>query len=95
MKNGLLFIIFWLLACPLAWAQLPNGNPVPPNLVEGERLFRLHCARCHGIEGAGGEGSNLARPVLKYGSDHESMMTIIGDGIPGTGMPGFWTLDPV
>ena len=95
MKNGLLFIIFWLLACPLAWTQLPNGNPVPPNLVEGERLFRLHCARCHGIEGAGGEGSNLARPVLKYGSDHESMMAIIGNGIPGTGMPGFWTLDPV
>jgi len=94
MKNGLLAIVICLFSPLIVWAQLPNGDLGPPNLVEGERLFRVHCARCHGIDGAGGEGSNLARPVLKYVTDHEAMMGVISNGIPGTGMPGIWTLDP-
>lgn len=39
MKNGLLVIVFCLFSPLVVWAQLPGGNPAPPNLVEGERLF--------------------------------------------------------
>jgi putative heme-binding domain-containing protein len=63
------------------------------DLADGERLFRIHCARCHGIDGAGGEGSNLARARLKYAPDDEALLDVIGGGIPGTGMPAIWTLD--
>jgi putative heme-binding domain-containing protein len=63
------------------------------DLADGERLFRIHCARCHGIDGVGGEGSNLARARLKYAPDDEALLEVIGGGIPGTGMPAIWTLD--
>lgn len=81
-----------LLALPVA-AQSPLDELDSEDLVEGERLFRVHCARCHGIDGAGGEGSNLARSRLKYAPDDEALIELIGEGIPGTGMPAIWTLD--
>ena len=74
-------------------AQSPFDGLTDADLADGERLFRIHCARCHGIDGAGGEGSNLARPRLKYATDDESLVDILGSGIPGTGMPAIWTLD--
>jgi putative heme-binding domain-containing protein len=81
-----------LLMTP-AWAQSPLDSLSPGDLVDGERLFRIHCARCHGIDGAGGEGSNLVRARLKYASTDEALIDVLGSGIPGTGMPEIWTLD--
>jgi putative heme-binding domain-containing protein len=63
------------------------------DLVEGQKLFRVHCARCHGIAGEGGEGSNLAKSRLKYAPDDEALIALLGEGIPGTGMPAIWTLN--
>ena len=74
-------------------AQSPFDQLTEGDLVDGERLFRVHCARCHGIDGAGGEGSNLARSKLKYATDDESLIDVIDTGIAGTGMPAIWTLD--
>ena len=54
---------------------------------EGKRLFRNQCARCHGIDGAGGEGANLKRKKLKHAADDEALAEIIANGIRGTGMP--------
>jgi putative heme-binding domain-containing protein len=82
-----------VLAVLPASAQSPLDELTAGDLVDGERLFRIHCARCHGIDGAGGEGSNLARPKLKYATDDEALIDILGSGIPGTGMPAIWTLD--
>jgi len=76
-----------------AEAQSPLDTLTEADIADGERLFRLHCARCHGIDGAGGEGSNLVRAKLKYAPDDESLIEVMGEGIPGTGMPAFWTLD--
>jgi putative heme-binding domain-containing protein len=76
-----------------AYAQSPFDALTAADLVDGERLFRLHCARCHGIDGAGGEGSNLVRAKLKYAPDDDALVGILSDGIPGTGMPSFWTLN--
>ena len=57
-------------------------------LQAGQKTFAIHCARCHGMLGDGGEGPSLKRPVLKYAADDEALFTLINEGLPGTGMPG-------
>ncbi len=57
------------------------------DLEDGQNLFRVHCARCHGMEGKGGEGANLNRAKLKRVADDEKLIEIISEGIEGTGMP--------
>lgn len=96
MKNGPIFLILGTLLFGFAapcLAQSPLDQLTEGDLVDGERLFRVHCARCHGIDGAGGEGSNLARSRLKYATDDEALINVIDAGISGTGMPAIWTLD--
>ena len=93
MKNGMVFALTLFLFSPIALAQSPLDLLTAGDLADGERLFRVHCARCHGIDGAGGEGSNLARPSLQYANDDEDLIALIDDGIPGTGMPAIWSLD--
>jgi len=87
-----LVTVLMIIVAP-ARAQSPLDALSEADLADGERLFRIHCARCHGIDGAGGEGSNLARARLKYAPDDEALIEVLGNGIPGTGMPAIWTLD--
>ena len=67
-------------------------SPVPTlsaaDLAAGQRLFGVHCARCHGMLGEGGEGPNLKRARLVHAQDDEALFNIIDNGIAGTGMPG-------
>jgi putative heme-binding domain-containing protein len=86
-------VLSLLLFCGGTHAQSPFDGLTDVDLADGERLFRIHCARCHGIDGAGGEGSNLARARLKYAPEDEDLIDVIDGGIPGTGMPAIWTLD--
>jgi len=83
-----------ILSLPaLAWAQSPLDELTAVDLAEGEKIFKVHCARCHGIAGQGGEGSNLVRSKLKYATDDQALIDLLDEGIPGTGMPAIWTLD--
>ena len=77
----------------LASGQSPLDGLGEADFAEGEKVFKVHCARCHGIAGQGGEGSNLVRSKLKYAADDQALIDLIGGGIPGTGMPAIWTLD--
>ncbi len=62
-------------------------------LARGKRVFEGQCARCHGIQGTGGTGANLARPVLRNAASDEDLQAIIKEGIPGTAaMQGNWFL---
>lgn len=64
------------LACaallPLLAGCFPGGSPE-------ERLYRRHCASCHGVDGGGGvryqanEGANLLDDTWKYGSDRSEL----------------------
>jgi putative heme-binding domain-containing protein len=56
-------------------------------LAQGERLFQVHCAGCHGPKGEGGEGPTLATPTLVRAPTEESLVKVIAEGIPGTEMP--------
>ena len=57
------------------------------DLERGKQRFNVLCARCHGLEGTGGEGPNLNRPTLTQAQDDASLIEIIRNGIPAGGMP--------
>jgi mono/diheme cytochrome c family protein len=47
------------------------------DLAEGRELYRLRCAECHGGEGEGGRGPNLAVGVFYLGdTDYDLSRTI-------------------
>jgi cytochrome c oxidase cbb3-type subunit III len=81
-------------------AQSPGEKPVPkenpyqtePDIARGKQLFLGHCAPCHGPQGNGGKGANLARPTLPRAADDPSLFRVISNGIPGTEMPGAWEM---
>ena len=56
----------------------------------GGRLYRSHCAVCHGIEGEGGRGVNLTAGMFRHGGTDRDLYTTISVGIPGTEMPGIF-----
>jgi len=60
--------------------------------TSGKVLFDAHCARCHNVGGTGGEGPNLAVPVLRHAPDDESLAAVMRGGIPNTEMPGNFML---
>lgn len=58
----------------------------------GKVLFESQCSRCHGVNGTGGVGPALNRPVLRRATTDDAMVQIILGGIPGTAMVSFWNL---
>ncbi len=72
----------------------PAQAPSEHDLTRGRMHYIASCARCHGVEGAGGEGPSLARSDLPRAPDDESLMRIMRGGISGTGMSGSWWLSP-
>ena len=80
-----------LLAAPAAAQPLADANP--EDVVHGTRVFEIHCARCHGIDGAGGEGPNLMRENLRRSTEDDALLEIVDNGIAGTDMPGHGSLN--
>ncbi len=62
------------------------------DVAHGKRLYEGRCARCHGMQGHGGEGPALARPYLTYARDDATLVGVIRGGIPNTGMIGDWSI---
>jgi cytochrome c oxidase cbb3-type subunit III len=65
--------------------KLPGSRT---DLSRGEKLFQVHCARCHGAKGEGDRGPALTRPTLPRAPDDGALLKVIEDGIRGTEMPG-------
>lgn len=65
--------------------KLPGSHA---DLARGEKLFQVHCARCHGVKGEGSRGPALARPKLPRATDDTELLKVIDEGIRGTEMPG-------
>jgi cytochrome c oxidase cbb3-type subunit 3 len=68
----------------LSFQRAAQNQPAPD---AGEKLFLAHCAVCHGQNGDGGKGTNLAQHRLPRAPDDEALARIITLGIPGTEMP--------
>jgi len=75
----------WLVS--LSAVQLFSPSLGPAAGI-GETLFRMHCAPCHGADGSGGRGPNLAVLRLSHAPDDAALSAVIVLGIPGTQMPG-------
>ena len=96
-------------ATATAERQLLPGSPVdvgqpaartPATLAEGERLYRLHCASCHGADGRGlpalgdwpTDGTwllprDFTAGYLRGAATHRDIVCRIRAGMPGAHMP--------
>src|SRR5438270_4008669 len=64
------------------------------DLLGGEKLFKVHCALCHGPKGEGGRGPMLTRAKLSRAPDNAALLKVIEEGIRGTEMPGTDVMSP-
>ncbi len=88
LRAGILFSLLLLQASAQTDAD-PPGDP-----AAGRKLFQGQCAVCHGIDGRGSSGPNLARPQLPRAATEAALLRVIADGIPNTNMPGSWQMSP-
>lgn len=79
-----LLIAGLLLACAPLWAA-----------PDGARLYRQHCAACHGSHGHGGVGVPIALPAFLATVDDDYLFKTIRSGRPGRVMPAFTDLSDV
>jgi mono/diheme cytochrome c family protein len=70
----------------LLWISFACAAQAEPDLNAGRHLFQTHCTVCHGPQGDGGKGTNLAQPRLPRATDDQALARIITFGIPGTEM---------
>ncbi len=77
----------FLTVVPHAGSQETRSAGVD-DLARGRVHYVASCARCHGVDGAGGEGPPLDRFTLDRAPDDAALVRIMSQGIPGTGMPG-------
>jgi cytochrome c oxidase cbb3-type subunit 3 len=76
--------------------EMRNPRTSPVDLAAGAKTFRSHCSACHGLNGEGGRGPNLANGQFYHGSSDLDLLNNISDGIPGTEMPAlFYSPDRV
>lgn len=82
-------VLMWQAELP---TEIPRQNPftTTADVEQGKRLFSSNCAVCHGPQGEGGRGANLARPKLLRATDDRSLFLVIRQGVPGTEMPPAW-----
>jgi putative heme-binding domain-containing protein len=71
-----------------AGAQATNPYATAADRESGAKIFRSHCASCHGVRGTGGLGPDLTSGSFFHGSSDADLFRNISNGIPGTAMPG-------
>ncbi len=75
----------------LVLTDLPRAEKNPFNtgadIEQGSKLYAGRCAGCHGPQGDGGKGANLAVPVLSRATTDLGLYRVIRYGIPETEMP--------
>jgi cytochrome c oxidase cbb3-type subunit 3 len=78
-----------------AQAQPQQKGGIRPSVSgTGSRIFAASCASCHGLDGRGGERApNIADSTKVQRLSNAQISHIIENGIPGTGMPAFHSLE--
>ena len=84
-----------LLRMPEQLGQPQRQNdPVHSLSGKGEKIFAGSCAECHGLDARGGERApNIAENPRAQRLSDDQIFGVIENGIPGTGMPAFHTLE--
>jgi putative heme-binding domain-containing protein len=65
-----------------------NPHTSATDIASGRTLYAGRCAGCHGPEGDGGKGTNLATPMLPRAQTDQALYRVISRGLPDTEMPG-------
>jgi cytochrome c oxidase cbb3-type subunit III len=70
--------------------EIPAHSPfnTPADQAAGAKIFRSHCAPCHGAGGRGGVGPNLVTGAFLHAGTDADLYRTITEGISGTAMPG-------
>jgi len=95
LASSIAWAVAGLLASgPWAAAQAPPpaahpGEYAPADIAYGARLYDAQCTTCHGSNGDGVGGVNLASGRFRNGVTDQDLARIITNGIPGTGMLAF------
>jgi cytochrome c oxidase cbb3-type subunit III len=94
----LLVVALWAAHGLVAWPQNPRRNPGQKTTQQvstrGKRTFASTCANCHGLDGRGGERApNIAENARVQRLSDAQIEHIIENGVPGTGMPAFHSLE--
>ena len=76
-------------------AQIPPQKDSKATAAKpGRQIFASTCANCHGLDGRGGERApNIAESAKAQRLSDDQLAHILENGIPGTGMPAFPSLD--
>ncbi len=93
-----------MLATPLllasyvavAWPQTApkHATDKTAHANRGKQIFTSACAQCHGLDGRGSERApNIADRAAVQRLSNPQIFQIIQNGVPGTGMPAFHSLD--
>jgi putative heme-binding domain-containing protein len=85
-----LALLLSLSGCAAIAQQVPIANPhtTPADRAAGAKIFRSHCAPCHGSNAQGGVGPSLATGIFFHGSTDGDIYRNVTEGIVGTAMPG-------
>jgi cytochrome c oxidase cbb3-type subunit III len=94
----LLVVALWAARGLVAWPQNPRQNPgqkvIQQVSTRGKQTFASTCANCHGLDGRGGERApNIAENPKVQRLPDAQIEHIIENGVPGTGMPAFHSLE--
>ena len=60
-------------------------------MAAGGAIYRQQCSSCHGLHGEGGRGPRLNTGEFRHGQTDSEIHDIILMGIPGTGMPNYYS----
>lgn len=63
--------------------------PAAPKIdwAKARRMFEANCGACHGLDGKGGRGPNIASQPLVRATNEVQLLAVIARGVPGTEMP--------
>jgi len=84
------FLLALATSVPLA-QQGAATNPLHGNaqaIDQGQQLFRMSCASCHGLNAKGLRGPDLTTGQFVRGGTDAQLFRTVMQGIPGTDMPG-------
>lgn len=87
-----LFLLGVVALLPFDASAQDEDSVAAGALASGRSHYLANCARCHGVDGAGGEGPPLARPNLPRAPTDSALVRIIATGIEGSAMGPVWWL---
>lgn len=96
-RKALVFASLLIMAVFSVRVSLAEQKPSKPanSTATGRNIYNDSCAGCHGLDGHGSDKAvNIAGGSEVQRMSDSQISSIIRNGVPGTGMPGFRNLSP-